>query len=93
MNATGEAGKPQEPCGCDGRHVHEALCALFDDGQLTPERAEQIRKEFAECPSCSGRMQSEALIRELLQRCRCDDPAPQALYQRITAQIRFTARG
>lgn len=90
MNAAEKTGGPQEPCGCDGRHVHEALCALFDGGELTPERAEHIRREFAQCPRCHGRMQSEALIRELLQRCRCEDPAPAALYERITAQIRIT---
>lgn len=78
-----------EPCGCEREHVHAALCDLFDR-RIDAARAAEIRREIAQCPSCSARLQSEESIRLLMRRCAEADSAPVTLRQRITAQLRLT---
>ena len=78
-----------EPCGCEREHVHAALCDLFDR-RIDPARAAEIRREIAECPSCSARLQSEESVRVLMRRCAESNSAPMTLRQRITTELRIT---
>ena len=78
-----------EPCGCERDSIHAALCDLFD-GSIDAARAEEIRREIAECPSCSARLDSEETIRILMRRCAESDSAPMTLRQRITTELRIT---
>ncbi len=78
-----------EPCGCERKHIHSALCDLFD-GTVDAARAEEIRREIAQCPSCSARLESEESIRVLMRRCAEATSAPVTLRQRITTELRIT---
>ena len=77
------SGSPHEvPC----TEVIKAIFTFLDNEASRLERS-FVEHHFAECPSCREEAKISALLKQLVARSCCDDPAPNQIRARITAQI------
>lgn len=76
-----------QPCSCDRNEMQDLLCTLLD-GDITAERADEIRARIAECARCSDRLASELEVRDLVRTCCQSENAPETLHERITSELR-----
>jgi mycothiol system anti-sigma-R factor len=70
-------------------NCHEVLneISLILDGELSPERCEELKGHLERCTECFGRHETERLFKELVRlRCGCE-PAPPQLVTRIRFAI------
>ena len=59
--------------------------SLILDGELSPERCEELRGHLERCTECFGRHETERLFKDLIRRrCGCESAPPQ-----LVARIRF----
>jgi mycothiol system anti-sigma-R factor len=72
---------PLDPC-------QEAISTLYVylDGELTPERREQIKKHLDECSPCLQAFGFEAELKALIAR-KCHDEVPESLRQRVARAL------
>ncbi len=75
-------------------HAHEIPCTevvgavfAFLDNEPTALERSLIEHHFAECPPCQEEAEISALLKALVARSCCEDPAPDQIRARITAQI------
>ena len=69
------------------REVLEEI-SLILDGELSPERCEELKGHLERCTECFGRHETERLVKELVRR-RCGrESAPPQLVTRIRYAIR-----
>ena len=57
------------------------------DGELPPERVEQMLRHAADCPECAEEWERMRRLKELVRRS-CADRAPSDLRERIAVQCR-----
>jgi mycothiol system anti-sigma-R factor len=71
-----------EPC-------QEAIATLYSflDGELTPDRREQIQHHLDECGPCFEAFDFEAELKALIAR-KCRDEVPEALRRRVADALR-----
>jgi mycothiol system anti-sigma-R factor len=71
-----------EPC-------QEAIATLYSflDGELTPDRREQIQNHLEECGPCFEAFDFEAELKALIAR-KCRDEVPEALRRRVAEALR-----
>jgi mycothiol system anti-sigma-R factor len=71
-----------EPC-------QEAIATLyyFLDGELTPDRREQIQRHLDECSPCFDVFGFEAELKVLIAR-KCRDEVPESLRRRVAEALR-----
>jgi mycothiol system anti-sigma-R factor len=70
-------------------NCHEVLeeIYLILDGELSPERCEELQSHLERCSECFGRHETERLFKDLVRtRCGCE-PAPPQLVSRIRFAI------
>lgn len=77
---------------CGGPHdipCSDVINAVFTflDNEPTPLERSLIEHHFAECPPCQEEAEISALLKQLVARSCCEDPAPDQIRARITAQI------
>ena len=68
-------------------NCHEVLneISLILDGELSPERCEELKGHLERCTECFGRHETERLFKELVRlRCGCEAAPPQ-----LVTRIRF----
>jgi mycothiol system anti-sigma-R factor len=66
------------------REVLEEI-SLILDGELSPERCEELKGHLERCTECFGRHETERLFKELVRRrCGCESAPPQ-----LVTRIRF----
>ncbi len=76
-------GGPHEvPCA----EIVGAVFAYIDDEPTALERS-LIQHHFEECPPCQSEAQLSALVKALVARACCEEPAPAQVRARITTQI------
>ena len=71
-----------EPC-------QEAIATLYNflDGELTPERREQIQHHLDDCSPCFEAFGFEAELKAVIAR-NCRDEVPESLRQRVAEALR-----
>ena len=66
------------------REVLEEI-SLILDGELSPEKCEELKGHLERCTECFGRHETERLFKDLVRsRCGCESAPPQLL-----TRIRF----
>ena len=61
--------------------------SLILDGELSPEKCEELKGHLERCTECFGRHETERLFKDLVRRrCGCE-PAPPQLVTRIRFAI------
>jgi mycothiol system anti-sigma-R factor len=74
------------------REVLEEI-SLILDGELSPEKCEELRGHLERCAECFGRHETERLFKDLVRsRCGCE-PAPPQLVNRIRFAIQVEVTG
>lgn len=75
-------------------HAHDIPCTevvsavfAFIDNEPTALERSLIEHHFAECPPCQEEAEISALLKALVARSCCEEPAPSQIRARITAQI------
>ncbi len=66
---------------------------LILDGEMSPERCEELQVHLERCSECYGRHETERLFKDLIRRrCGCE-PAPPHLVERIrlAIEVEFSA--
>jgi len=67
--------------------------SLILDGELSPERCEELKGHLERCTECFGRHETERLFKELVRRrCGCES-APAQPVPRISFAIRLEVAG
>lgn len=76
-----------------GNH-HDMPCAevlavmfLFLDNEELPCEREVVATHLVECPPCQSQFGSENLLKTLIARALCAQPAPQQVHTQIIASI------
>jgi mycothiol system anti-sigma-R factor len=77
----------EEPC-------QEAIATLYSflDGELTPERREQISHHLDDCAPCFEAFGFEAELKAVIAR-NCRDEVPESLRKRVAEVLRKEALG
>jgi mycothiol system anti-sigma-R factor len=74
------------------REVLEEI-SLILDGELSPERCEELRVHLDRCTECFGRHETERLFKHLVRsKCGCE-AAPPELVTRIRFAIEMEVSG
>lgn len=81
-------GTEHDGCQCGCEEVYASICELMN-GDLTPRRRAELKRQIEACPECVRTLGMEEEIRRLMRRCCCES-APSGLRQRITTSIRIT---
>ena len=75
-------------------HAHDVPCTevvsavfAFIDNEPTDLERSLLEHHFAECPPCQEEAEISALLKALVARSCCEEPAPNQIRARITAQI------
>ncbi len=78
----GHVAEPELDCAEALAHLHELL-----DGELDEVSADTVRAHLAVCEHCMDDADAYALMKELVRRACCLQPAPVALVSRISMSI------
>lgn len=75
----------------------EALSSVYDylDAEIDEARRDAVARHLEDCPPCLEQYSLERMVKSLVQRSCCTDPAPAELRVRVVAriqQIRVTYR-
>ena len=73
------------------REVLEEIYLILD-GELSPERCEELKGHLERCTECFGRHETERLFKDLIRR-RCGESAPPQLVTRIRFAIEVEVAG
>lgn len=67
-----------------------AMARLFDllDGELTPDREQQLREHITSCPDCFTHADFEKRFLAAVAAARAQGPAPDSLRQRVLESLR-----
>lgn len=67
-----------------------AMAQLWDflDQELTAEKMEAVRRHLDECGSCHPHAEFAEHFLSALGRCRCADPMPETLRERVIGTLR-----
>lgn len=67
----------------------DALSHVYDyiDGEVEDRRRAAIAQHLDDCSACREQFALEQVVKSLVQRCCCSEPAPETLRVRIVARI------